>query len=168
MICSRRLGRLAAAGLLALLCVPVAAAPAQGPPRVAESVGAGGVDLSGLTLDEAAAKLDTQLGPRLAQPIVVRSAGRRFTLPSADAKVKLYATKKGNHLTDFLSSVKSRQKPCTHEVIGSRSATVCNLMNLAYHHHASFGWDPQKFTFTKGGDAAWLRHAPRGDWKLMA
>ncbi len=86
----------------------------------------------------------------------------------ADAKVKLYATKKGNHLTDFLSSVKSRQKPCTHEVIGSRSATVCNLMNLAYHHHASFGWDPQKFTFTKGGDAAWLRHAPRGDWKLMA
>ena len=67
----RRTGRLAAAGLLALLCTPVAAAAAQGPPRVADSVGAGGVDLSGLTLDEAAAKLDAQLAP------AARAADRR-------------------------------------------------------------------------------------------
>ena len=85
----RRTGRLAAAGLLALLCTPVAAATAQGPPRIADNVGAGGVDLSGLTLEEASAKLETQLAPRLAQPIVVRAAGRRFTLPAADAKVTL-------------------------------------------------------------------------------
>ena len=62
---------------------------AQGPQRVAESVGAGGVDLSGLTLEEASAKLQSQLGARLTQPIVVRAAGRRFTLPAADAKVTL-------------------------------------------------------------------------------
>lgn len=88
---SRRFRRLAAAGILALVCMPVAGATAQGPQRVAESVGAGGVDLSGLTLEEAAARLDTQLGPRLSQPIVVRAAGRRFTLAAADAKVRLDA-----------------------------------------------------------------------------
>ena len=87
----RRTGRLAAAGLLASLCLSAAPAAAQGPQRVADNVGAGGVDLSGLTLDEAAAKLEAQLAPRLAKPIVVRAAGRRFTLPAADAKVKLDA-----------------------------------------------------------------------------
>ncbi len=87
----RRPARLAAAGLLALLWIPVAVAPAQGPPRVAENVGAGGVDLSGLTLEEATAKLRAQLAPRLAEPVVVRAAGRRFVLPAADAKVTLDA-----------------------------------------------------------------------------
>ena len=83
--------RLAAAGLLILACLPAATAAAQDPPRVAESVGAGGVDLSGLTLDEATAKLSARLGPRLAKPVVVLAAGRRFTLAASDAKVTLDA-----------------------------------------------------------------------------
>lgn len=84
-----------------------------------------------------------------------------------DPKVKLYRTKNGNHLEDFLTSVRTREKPCTHEVIGARSATVCNLMNIGYHQGLSFGWDPQAMDFKgPGTDAAWLKYHYRGDWKL--
>ncbi|MDB6069874.1 MAG: oxidoreductase domain protein [Verrucomicrobiales bacterium] len=84
-----------------------------------------------------------------------------------DPKVKLYRTKNGNHLQDFISSVRSRQKPCTHEIIGARSASVCNLMNIAYTHGTGFGWDPAAMSFKgPGTDAAWLKYSYRGEWKL--
>ena len=72
-----------------------AASPALGqdaqpaPPRIADNVVAGGVDLSGLTAAEASAKLQAELAPRLARPVVVRIAGRRFEFDGAKAKVKL-------------------------------------------------------------------------------
>lgn len=88
---SRRTRRLAAAGLLVLACLPVAAAAAQDPPRIAPGVGAGGVDLSGLTVEQATAKLQGTLQDRLSQPIVVLAAGKRFTLGPAEAKVTLDA-----------------------------------------------------------------------------
>ena len=54
-----------------------------------------------------------------------------------------------------------------HQVIGARSATVCNLMNIGYHQGLSFGWDPQAMDFKgPGTDAAWLKYHYRGDWKL--
>ncbi len=84
-----------------------------------------------------------------------------------DPKVTLYRTKNGNHLADFISSIRSREKPCTHEIIGARSATVCNLLNIGYHHGVSFGWDPDAMTFKgPGTDPAWLKYQYRGDWKL--
>lgn len=87
MLLARRARRLAAAGALALACLPAGTASAQAPARIAESVGAGGVDLSLLTVEEAAAKLDRELRPRLALPVVVRAAGRRLTLEPAAAKL---------------------------------------------------------------------------------
>ncbi len=84
-----------------------------------------------------------------------------------EPKVMLYRTKNGNHLQDFLSSVRSRQKSCTHEIIGARSATVCNLMNIGYYQGTGFGWDPAAMNFKgPGTDPAWLKYAYRGDWKL--
>jgi len=84
-----------------------------------------------------------------------------------EPKLTLYRTPKGNHLADFLTSIRSRQKPCTHEIIGARSATVCNLLNLGYHHGTSFSWDPASFALTgPGTDPSWLKYQYRGDWKL--
>jgi len=101
----------------------------------------------GTSLDREVAKLDATL---LKEP-----------------KLKLYRTKNGNHPADFISSIRSREKPCTHEIIGSRSATVCNLLNIGYHHGTSFGWDPAAFTFKgPGTDPAWLKYQYRGDWKI--
>ncbi len=102
---------------------------------------------SGTSLDREVAKLDSTL--------------------LKDPKVQLYRTKNGNHLADFITSIRSRQKPCTHEIIGARSATVCNLLNVGYHHGVSFGWDPAAMTFKgPGTDPAWLKYQYRGDWKL--
>jgi hypothetical protein len=55
---------------------------------IAPGTSAGGVDLSGLTIDEAAGRLDAELSPKLATPVVVTVAGRHFSLESSRAGVK--------------------------------------------------------------------------------
>ncbi|MCU0312785.1 MAG: L,D-transpeptidase family protein [Solirubrobacteraceae bacterium] len=87
MSAASRLCRLAAAGSLCLAVLPASPALAQDPPRIAAGVFAGGVELGGLTADEAAARLQERLGPRLAEPVVVRTAGKRFTLAPSEAKL---------------------------------------------------------------------------------
>ncbi|MEA2254567.1 MAG: hypothetical protein QOG35_612 [Solirubrobacteraceae bacterium] len=54
-------------------------------------VSAGGVDLSGLTVPDATAKLTAELGPRLAADLVLGAGGRTWTLTMADAKLELDA-----------------------------------------------------------------------------
>ena len=72
------------------LCAP-ATALAQDAPRIAANVSAGGVDLSGLTVEQAAARLEQRLTPRLARDVVVRAAGKRFVLPGATLKARFSA-----------------------------------------------------------------------------
>lgn len=85
----------------------------------------------------------------------------------ADAKTKLYATPKGDHLQDFLTCVETRQKPCTHEIIGGRTSIICCLMDATYTHRQSFQWDPAKNTFANGtGNPEWVKNHYRGDLKL--
>jgi hypothetical protein len=49
---------------------------------------AGGVDLSGMTVDEAAGRLEAELAPKLAVPVVVTVAGKQFSLTPTQAGVK--------------------------------------------------------------------------------
>src|SRR5215207_4480799 len=79
---------LTVAMLTLLLAVPAAAsaqvpAPAPPPeePRIRAGVTVSGVDVGLLTLGEAEVKLTAELGPKLAQDVVLRAGGRRFTLP---------------------------------------------------------------------------------------
>jgi lipoprotein-anchoring transpeptidase ErfK/SrfK len=57
--------------------------------HVRPGVSAGGVDLSGLDVPAATAKLDAELAPRLAGDLLIGVAGRPWTLKMADAKLKL-------------------------------------------------------------------------------
>jgi lipoprotein-anchoring transpeptidase ErfK/SrfK len=77
--------------LATVLCSLVLAAPAAAarPTQVRAGVSAAGVDLSGLDVPTAAAKLDTELAPRLAGDLIIGVAGRPWTLKMADAKLKL-------------------------------------------------------------------------------
>lgn len=68
-----------------------AMAHAQDPPRIVANVSAGGIDLSGLTLQEATTRLDQGLTPRLTRDIVVRAAGRRFALDGTTLKARFSA-----------------------------------------------------------------------------
>jgi lipoprotein-anchoring transpeptidase ErfK/SrfK len=57
--------------------------------HIRPGVSAGGVDLSGLTVPDAAAKLDAELGTRLAPDLLIGVAGRPWTLKVGDAKLRL-------------------------------------------------------------------------------
>lgn len=82
-----------------------------------------------------------------------------------DAKIKLYVSK--GHIPDFLSCVKSRQKPITNEIVGGHSAICCHLMNQAYYNHAKILWDPEKLCLRGGsGDPKWLTRDYRAPWKV--
>jgi lipoprotein-anchoring transpeptidase ErfK/SrfK len=72
----------------ALLLMLAPSAGAQTPPaRIAAGVSAAGADLSGLTLDEAAAKLYNTFSGTLGRPLSTHVAGRKFPLTIAGAKL---------------------------------------------------------------------------------
>ncbi len=103
-------------------------------------------------------------GERVSTEGAVARAEKEFL---GDARVRLYATPRGDHLRDFLTSVESRKKPCTHEIIGGRTSIICCLMDLSYTHQASMKWNPQTNTFAEGsGNPDWLKGHYRGDLKL--
>ena len=75
---------------LSLLATLLLAAPAGAQlTHIRPGVSAGGVDLSGLTVPEATAKLDAELAPRLAPDLLIGVAGKPWVLKMADAKLKL-------------------------------------------------------------------------------
>jgi lipoprotein-anchoring transpeptidase ErfK/SrfK len=78
--------RLIAVSLLSML---VLAAPASAQlTYIRAGMSAGGVDLSGLTVPEATAKLDAELAPRLAPDLLIGVAGKPWVLKMGDAKLK--------------------------------------------------------------------------------
>jgi lipoprotein-anchoring transpeptidase ErfK/SrfK len=78
--------------LLVVVLSLVLAAPASAQlTHIRPGVSAAGVDLSGLDVPTAAAKLNAELGPRLAGDLLIGVAGRPWTLKMADAQLKLDA-----------------------------------------------------------------------------
>jgi len=72
-----------------------------------------------------------------------------------------------NHLADWLNSMRTRKAPICDVETGQRTATVCNLVNLAYYHGQLIKWDPKKEDFTGGtGKREWLGREYRKPWKL--
>jgi lipoprotein-anchoring transpeptidase ErfK/SrfK len=76
--------------LLIPLCLLALAAPAGAQlTHIRPGISAAGVDLSGLDVPGASAKLDAELAPRLTGDLLIGVAGRPWTLKMADAKLKL-------------------------------------------------------------------------------
>src|SRR5215210_4728137 len=85
-----RLRLLALTAVAALAAVPAAASAAD-PTNVPAGVSAGGIDLSGATLDEARIRLETGVGGKVNQPLVLGAAGRPWTLTPEQAKLSFDA-----------------------------------------------------------------------------
>ena len=82
-----------------------------------------------------------------------------------NAKVKLHNS--NHHIRDFLSSMESRKKPITNEIVGGRSAICCHLMNQSYYNGEVLKWDPKTNTLSeKTGNTDWLTRDYRGIWKV--
>ena len=82
----------AAAPAAAQTPAPPAPARAPAPPRIAPGMTVAGIDVSNLTLPEAAAKLEPALAPAYRAPVVVAVAGRRFKLTPKTAKLVFSAS----------------------------------------------------------------------------
>ncbi|MHA4843410.1 Gfo/Idh/MocA family protein [Flavitalea antarctica] len=61
--------------------------------------------------------------------------------------------KSENHYRDFTNAIKSRKKPICDIETGHRSATVCNLGNIAYELKRPLTWNPKKETFKNDKEA---------------
>ncbi len=68
---------------------------------------------------------------------------------------RLYVSE--NHYQDWVDAIKKRSVPVTGVETGHRSASVCNLANIAYQLHRNLEWDPVKEKFKGDGEANKLR-----------
>jgi len=84
-----------------------------------------------------------------------------------DGEIHLY--KSEDHYRNFADCVKSRKECiCTAE-IGHRSATICNIGNIAMRLGRKLAWDPAAERFTGDDEAnALLGREMRGEWSLDA
>jgi predicted dehydrogenase len=61
--------------------------------------------------------------------------------------------KSENHYKDFLDAMRKRSKPICDVEVGHRTASVCNIGNIAYRLNRSLKWDPKKEIFTDDKEA---------------
>ncbi len=64
---------------------------------------------------------------------------------------KIYVS--DNHYLDFINAIKTRKHPICDVEIGHRTATVCNIGNIAYQLGRTLEWNPEKEKFRKDGEA---------------
>lgn len=79
--------------------------------------------------------------------------------------VRLYRST--NHLSNWLDCIRTRKPTICDAETGQRTATVCNLVNIAHFYRLPLNWDPKRERFTgKNGQKEWLGREYRKPWAL--
>ncbi|MCE7065732.1 Gfo/Idh/MocA family protein [Dyadobacter sp. CY326] len=82
-----------------------------------------------------------------------------------DENSKVYVS--NNHYKDFLNAIKTRKPPICDVEVGHRTASVCNIGNIAYRLQRSLQWNPKKEEFKKDAEAnALLGRDMKPEWKV--
>lgn len=68
-------------------------------------------------------------------------------LTISDTNLEILFRDKGNHYQDWVSSIKSRKQPICNVETGHRSASICNIANIAYELNETLHWNPIKEKF---------------------
>lgn len=72
-----------------------------------------------------------------------------------------------NHYKDFLDVMRKRSKPICDVEVGHRTASVCNIGNIAYQLKRSLHWNPKKETFRNDAEANALLGRPmKNEWAI--
>lgn len=83
----------------------------------------------------------------------------------SDSQKHVY--KSENHYKDFLNAIRTRIKPICDVETGHRTATVCNIGNIAYQVKRPLKWNPKKEKFKKDGEANALLGRPMlNEWAI--
>ncbi|MGQ7867754.1 Gfo/Idh/MocA family protein [Sunxiuqinia sp. sy24] len=73
-----------------------------------------------------------------------------------------------NHYQDWVQAMRTREKPISDVETGHRTASMCNLANIAYELQRPLKWDPKKEEFKDDSFANLMRTRPfRGQWDFM-
>jgi predicted dehydrogenase len=96
------------------------------------------------------------------------------TFPNQNlAKAELKPTDKrvylsDNHYQDWINAIKNRTKPVSDVETGHRTASVCNLINIAYELQRPLLWDPEAEEFIGDENANRMVSRPyRGKWDYL-
>ena len=75
--------------------------------------------------------------------------------------------KSEDHLKDFLNAMRTRNKPICDVETGHRTASVCNIGNIAYQLKRGLQWDPAKEIFKNDDEANALLGRPMlNEWGI--
>lgn len=81
-----------------------------------------------------------------------------------DNETHLYHSR--DHYRDWLTAIKQRSLPICPVEVGHRTATVCNIGNIAYALGRSLRWDPRKEKFEKDEEANQLLSREHRDFRF--
>jgi len=73
-----------------------------------------------------------------------------------DSDTRLYDSG-GNHYQDWLNAIKNNTKPLCDVETGHRSASICNIANIAYQLGRPLNWDTEEQHFKGDAEANALR-----------
>ncbi len=97
--------------------------------------------------------------------------GKLITAPDASLADKVigpnekHVYNSQNHYKDFLQAIRKRTKPVADVEIGHRTASVCNLGNIAYELKRPLHWNPKTEEFSNDEEANKLRgREMRKEW----
>ena len=72
-----------------------------------------------------------------------------------------------NHYQDWVDAMKKRTKPVSDVETGHRTASVCNIVNIAYELQRPLQWNPVTEEFINDDYANMMRTRPyRGKWNF--
>lgn len=78
---------------------------------------------------------------------------------------KIYVS--DDHYQDFFNAIRTRKPPICDVEVGHRTATVCNIGNIAYALQRPLEWDPGKEKFKKDGEAnKLLKRKMKKEWRV--
>lgn len=78
-------------------------------------------------------------------------------IDSMNLDLEKVAKNRGNHYQNWIDAIKSREQPLCDVETGHRSATVCNIANIAYQLNETLDWDPVKEKFKGNRQANKMR-----------
>lgn len=75
--------------------------------------------------------------------------------------------KSENHYKDFLQAIRTRSRPICDVETGHRTASMCNIANIAYQLGRPLTWNPEKELFKNDAEAnALLGRKMRDEWAI--
>jgi predicted dehydrogenase len=95
----------------------------------------------------------------------------RTTPPELKDKVigdsEKHVYRSDDHYHDFLQAIRKRSKPIADVEIGHRTATVCNIGNIAYALNRPLKWDPVKEVFDDADANKLTGREMKKEWNVL-